>query len=803
MQKKNLARADKTLRGELINDFDESLRLVEKLPFEFNTFILASNTKKFGEIQDHAAALANQNSFDVRFLSWKDIEKHISTHPEIRKKYFPHLVQSDSSNPTKLDRQIARSIRDGVIEIAYPINMYLAENFPKESYIELKKFFFSAPPNAKDSDYPDQTLVDPLLDALCNFFIFKSVSGSGFPTDVLWIEWLFHGIGQCVLVCQKSLDRYADRGRAELIMILAQLEKKCKDLLPILEKLAPQGLKMLCENGSSYLRVLLLNLLKANRIWTGFMAQEDILNFEDLRSSSLPKGSLPNPQKMLKKRNSLILENDYIHAAQLAEEAAKYSKNYKNQKLELQAHGAAARDFSNFIFLSNLEKEEREEVLSKISYHIKHIESNSEKQTESFLLWAQFYSLKRELDKALEYAMKVIHSPHSSDSFRGEAYICYLETLWRMQQSQEAIPMTKEIEEHIKSQNHAEIKIALSSDWIRTLCKAKALKTIQVENYLETVKEQLKAKKILPKRLSLALDDVFNELRHYYLIHEARLVCTYHYELAKSIPDFYMASIKAAQIAEIEAELGNHEKALLFLGDSDRISEKIKFSEGGDLDISWINLRAILLLNKGKTFFRLAKKKNISAIDSLRLLDDSIKIFNDALSFSDIYSNDLRGNSSFYNAEIAIWRGKVYFYLGKLNEALNSFRMAQAVSTMSLPSFGATLGMKARLMEGYTLLLLGQLTESAQKIDSLIGGTGVPAELESKAKGLKGLLKERVSPFLEWSGTVEAKNNSNVSVEGTPRNDSTTMCSSYILVERNARRRKSASNGCLGTWRFC
>jgi hypothetical protein len=579
-KKKDLSRTDKALKSELIDDFDKSLKLIEGLPFEFETFILASNTKKYSAIQDHAAVLANQSSFDVLFLSWKEIQEHISKHPKIRETYFPHLVQSDSSNPDKLDRQIARSIRDGVIEIAYPINMYLAENFPKESYNELKKILFSAPPNAKDSDYPDQKLVDPLLDALCNFFIFKSVSGPGFPTDVLWIEWLFHGIGQCVLVCKKSLDRYAGRGRDELIMILAQLEKKFKDLLPILEKLAPQGLQMLCENGSSYLRVLLLNLLKANRIWTGFLAQEDRLNFEDLRSTSLPKGSLPNPQKMLKERNSLILDNDYIHAAQLAEEAAKYSKIYKNQKLEFQAHRVAARDFSNFIFLSNLEKEEREKILSKISYHIKHIESNSETQTESFLLWAQFYSLKRELDKALEYAMKVIHSPHSSDSFRGEAYNCYLETLWRMQQSQEAIPMTKEIEEHIKSQNHAEIKIALSSAWIRTLCKAKALKTIQVESYLETLEEQLKAKKILPKRLSLALDDVFNELRHYSLIHEARLVCAYHYELAKSIPDFYIASIKAAQIAEIEAELGNHEKTLLFLGDSDRISEKIRNRDG-------------------------------------------------------------------------------------------------------------------------------------------------------------------------------------------------------------------------------
>jgi hypothetical protein len=96
-KKKDLSRSDKTLRRELINDFDDSLKLIEGLPFEFETFILASNTKKYGAIQEYAAVLADRNGFEVRFMSWKDIEKHISNYREIRETYFPHLAKSINS----------------------------------------------------------------------------------------------------------------------------------------------------------------------------------------------------------------------------------------------------------------------------------------------------------------------------------------------------------------------------------------------------------------------------------------------------------------------------------------------------------------------------------------------------------------------------------------------------------------------------------------------------------------------------------------------------------------------------------
>lgn len=100
-KKKDIFQPDKTLKAELKEDFNTSLQLIEQLPFDFDIFILASTTKKYGEIQDYAANLAQQRNFEVQYLSWKDIEKLIHKNIEIRKKYFPHLFSPEISSARK------------------------------------------------------------------------------------------------------------------------------------------------------------------------------------------------------------------------------------------------------------------------------------------------------------------------------------------------------------------------------------------------------------------------------------------------------------------------------------------------------------------------------------------------------------------------------------------------------------------------------------------------------------------------------------------------------------------------------
>ncbi|MFH0986282.1 MAG: hypothetical protein V1882_12260, partial [Candidatus Omnitrophota bacterium] len=94
-KKKDIFSSDKKIREELISDMITSLKLAEGLPFDFDVFILASTTKKYGEVQNYAAQLSQQKSFDVQFLSWKDIEKLIHKYTEIREKYYPHLMMGE------------------------------------------------------------------------------------------------------------------------------------------------------------------------------------------------------------------------------------------------------------------------------------------------------------------------------------------------------------------------------------------------------------------------------------------------------------------------------------------------------------------------------------------------------------------------------------------------------------------------------------------------------------------------------------------------------------------------------------
>lgn len=101
-KKKDITRSEKILKGELLKDFDESLDLVNELPFDFKTFVLATNTKNFGTLKDYAAGLSDKKEFEVRFMSWKEIEKQISRYPDIREKYYPHLVKSNDSQIKRL-----------------------------------------------------------------------------------------------------------------------------------------------------------------------------------------------------------------------------------------------------------------------------------------------------------------------------------------------------------------------------------------------------------------------------------------------------------------------------------------------------------------------------------------------------------------------------------------------------------------------------------------------------------------------------------------------------------------------------
>lgn len=92
-KKKDPGRKVTSIREELIADLETSVAQALRLPFEFKTFILASTTTKFTQVEDSAAELSLRHPFNVKFVAWPQIEKEIHRFDEIRSKHFPHLAQ--------------------------------------------------------------------------------------------------------------------------------------------------------------------------------------------------------------------------------------------------------------------------------------------------------------------------------------------------------------------------------------------------------------------------------------------------------------------------------------------------------------------------------------------------------------------------------------------------------------------------------------------------------------------------------------------------------------------------------------
>ncbi|TDE14776.1 tetratricopeptide repeat protein [Dyadobacter psychrotolerans] len=90
-KKKKLSRNKLVLTKELVADFDQSIELLKSFPYPVDTFIVASTTPKYSEVQDKAISLSLREQKKIQFLAWEDIEKDLTAYPKLRSKYYPHL----------------------------------------------------------------------------------------------------------------------------------------------------------------------------------------------------------------------------------------------------------------------------------------------------------------------------------------------------------------------------------------------------------------------------------------------------------------------------------------------------------------------------------------------------------------------------------------------------------------------------------------------------------------------------------------------------------------------------------------
>jgi hypothetical protein len=90
-KKKDPNRKDSELKTELAADLRECVSKAFGWQYDIRTFLFVTSTKKYGAIQDQAIELSTEFGFEVQFVAWPDIEKHISRYPQILERFYPHL----------------------------------------------------------------------------------------------------------------------------------------------------------------------------------------------------------------------------------------------------------------------------------------------------------------------------------------------------------------------------------------------------------------------------------------------------------------------------------------------------------------------------------------------------------------------------------------------------------------------------------------------------------------------------------------------------------------------------------------
>lgn len=474
-------------------------------------------------------------------------------------------------------------------------------------------------------------------------------------------------------------------------------------------------------------------------------------------TSPMPEDGLPKEEKLKKKRDEFIEKNDFKNAAYLSEQIVELEKTSENIKLKVKAHQRAVLDLTNCFYFSNFTEKERDEILLKISHHIDQFEMLGGEKGEVYSLRSHYFALRREPEKALEFAQKAIKYPHKNDFSQGEAYIFYLQALWGMNRSEKALSILPKLENYQNNTEHHYIKLALGSAILRTLCKAGKVEIIDIQRYLEQVQRLVAEKKLSPKRVELVLVELSQEFGDNSRMEEALLLCEFRYELAQGIPDAHKASLNASESAEVASILGNFEKSLHYLGYADTWSEKYKFSVEGETEPLWPTLRAMILFNRGRTLFRLAENSSIPSIKSIDFLNESLKAFNDAYDFAKSHRAAIKGDVDFFTADVIFWHGKVFLYMGKPKEALEDFRLVQSILIISRERSAANLWAEARLFEADAARQAGLLENAVMSLEILFTDPTVPGEIKQRAEMLKKFLSDTIMPFIEWYDTSEGK----------------------------------------------
>jgi len=122
---KNIARNDKKIQAELLNDIDKELKSANYEFQSIDTFIFANSYKQDTVLQDKATDLTKQYGFTVIVWSWEEIEGLLEKHLNVAKQYYPEIFDKNILS----ESDIKHKFQENSVTLLSSMNFYIEKSF--------------------------------------------------------------------------------------------------------------------------------------------------------------------------------------------------------------------------------------------------------------------------------------------------------------------------------------------------------------------------------------------------------------------------------------------------------------------------------------------------------------------------------------------------------------------------------------------------------------------------------------------------------------------------------------------------
>jgi len=461
--------------------------------------------------------------------------------------------------------------------------------------------------------------------------------------------------------------------------------------------------------------------------------------------------NINSAQQKITDANHEALNNNCEKAAQLLDAAAELARSAGDPLLESRAVLGAAKLWGEFVAQSDLESEERREIISKVRDYIERLRQLGQPPAVVALETAQINRLDGDPHDTFRLSQEALSLAGDDPALRSEALIACLQACWQLGSLEKALAFASDVAD-LREQTHKENKLALEANWLRTICKAGRLQDADVEGLTGTVREVLSEAPELRRYASLVLNEVANEFNRGRNMAQARKVSELAYEVCAELEDPRLLSGIALHISELSAEMGEAEQATLYLGRADLWAGRQVSAPAAGVD-SPETARVSFLFSRARILTRIADK---TSEPDEALYQKAFEALKATHAYATEHRTKLRGDIETYLADISWWLGRTALNLGRNREAVEFLRNARSEAAISNPRFAAEIGAKAWLMEAESLVLSGRISDGCQAAQDMSIHPAVPTDAKNRALQFKQFVERTILPTADWFSSAEA-----------------------------------------------